>query len=549
MALTKVSYSMIAGAAINVLDYGADPSGVADSTAAIQLAFDQRGKIYLPTGTYKITSSLTLYGNTEVFGDGPGLSILRGSGFTSGQLIQDSSRVTSTDINLNIVLRDFEIDCNSYAVGTSSGIIFYRVGNLLIDNLYIHDCGSTALRWGQSYADTINITVSNCRFERGRVGDATQGIGRFVTIMNCYAYSFGDTCYATVADFNATTNPLGLAPQNVTFDNCTAVGDWVNGVFTGSGGSAQLGFGFGPYAITANLYLTVSNCICENLFANLWAVVFNKLKLTNNYFKAHSNTSTGGVRLDGISTAVIEGNTFENSFVAAGPDYQSLLLQASRFIYGSSNFDADIKFVTITGNIFQNNSNPAVQFNLDPTYALISNIVLSSNVFIGTNEPLQFSPVTSSGTGVIDLVKISDNSVNSAAAALVGVSGSPEQYTNFQVVDNNIGAVPVATGSVAPYLFVVNTHKIQVPSVPSGVATTIYTLGSDYHTLQITACVQTTNQAYSAIAEIVNNGGSSRIAWQSNGANFTITLSGLDVQVTQSGIGTQTVTAVIEFTS
>jgi hypothetical protein len=34
MSLTKVSYSMVNGAPANVLDFGADPTGVADSTAA-----------------------------------------------------------------------------------------------------------------------------------------------------------------------------------------------------------------------------------------------------------------------------------------------------------------------------------------------------------------------------------------------------------------------------------------------------------------------------------------------------------------------------------
>jgi hypothetical protein len=38
MSLTKASFSMINGASVNVLDYGADPTGVADSTAAIQAA-------------------------------------------------------------------------------------------------------------------------------------------------------------------------------------------------------------------------------------------------------------------------------------------------------------------------------------------------------------------------------------------------------------------------------------------------------------------------------------------------------------------------------
>jgi polygalacturonase len=40
MSLTKVTYSMIQGTPANVLDFGADPTGSADSTTAIQAALD-----------------------------------------------------------------------------------------------------------------------------------------------------------------------------------------------------------------------------------------------------------------------------------------------------------------------------------------------------------------------------------------------------------------------------------------------------------------------------------------------------------------------------
>ena len=63
MSLTKVSYSMITGTPVNVLDFGADPTGVADSTLKIQAAIDSitdDNVLVVPSGTYKITSTLTL---------------------------------------------------------------------------------------------------------------------------------------------------------------------------------------------------------------------------------------------------------------------------------------------------------------------------------------------------------------------------------------------------------------------------------------------------------------------------------------------------------
>ena len=59
MSLTKATYSMILGAPFNVLDYGADPTGVADSRAACQAAINAAqaaggGVVVIPEGTYLI---------------------------------------------------------------------------------------------------------------------------------------------------------------------------------------------------------------------------------------------------------------------------------------------------------------------------------------------------------------------------------------------------------------------------------------------------------------------------------------------------------------
>jgi hypothetical protein len=58
MSLTKVSYSMITGAPANVIDYGADPTGAADSTAAIQAAIDANDLTFIPVGTYRIDGTV-----------------------------------------------------------------------------------------------------------------------------------------------------------------------------------------------------------------------------------------------------------------------------------------------------------------------------------------------------------------------------------------------------------------------------------------------------------------------------------------------------------
>lgn len=63
MSLTKATYSMISGAKINVLDYGADPSGTQNSSAAITAALAAGAHIIVPTGTYRCDTMIELEAN------------------------------------------------------------------------------------------------------------------------------------------------------------------------------------------------------------------------------------------------------------------------------------------------------------------------------------------------------------------------------------------------------------------------------------------------------------------------------------------------------
>jgi hypothetical protein len=94
---------------LNVLSYGADPTGVADSTTAFNAAIatatgsaapssNSRAAtvaVYFPAGSYKITSDLVIQSTLgfNFFGDGPELSILvaSGTGFTTGPIVVDGS--------------------------------------------------------------------------------------------------------------------------------------------------------------------------------------------------------------------------------------------------------------------------------------------------------------------------------------------------------------------------------------------------------------------------------------------------------------------------
>lgn len=68
----------------NVVTYGADPTGVADSTTAIQNAINSitnGGDVYFPNGTYKVTSTLNIGNGTGIAA--PLISTLNGSSITT----------------------------------------------------------------------------------------------------------------------------------------------------------------------------------------------------------------------------------------------------------------------------------------------------------------------------------------------------------------------------------------------------------------------------------------------------------------------------------
>jgi hypothetical protein len=88
MALTKVSYSMITGAQLNVLDYGAVGNGVTDDSAAVQAAMDAAfadggGEVYIPSGTYLCNTPLVLQGGVNLTGESRLNTIIRKNSTTT----------------------------------------------------------------------------------------------------------------------------------------------------------------------------------------------------------------------------------------------------------------------------------------------------------------------------------------------------------------------------------------------------------------------------------------------------------------------------------
>lgn len=148
MALTKVSYSLIAGNAINAFDYGAVGDGVTDDTAAVQAAVDAAlgsasGTLWLPKGNYAVTS-INIYptgGKSLVLvGDGPFNTKFVKYGAGTDPLINISGTAGGGGGNGVVSKCQFK---NFAVQGTSkafTGIYADTLAHFFMEGVYISSC-------------------------------------------------------------------------------------------------------------------------------------------------------------------------------------------------------------------------------------------------------------------------------------------------------------------------------------------------------------------------------------------------------------------------
>ena len=134
MSLTKVSFSLINGTPINIVDYGAVGDNSTDCTQAIQnaaTAATTQGKaLYIPSGTYKITNTIIIGGSvvTSVFGDSPQASIIKNYG--------TNDALDLSQCNYYSTFENFSVDGNNTG---RDGISLFRVGATTGNNVaYSH---------------------------------------------------------------------------------------------------------------------------------------------------------------------------------------------------------------------------------------------------------------------------------------------------------------------------------------------------------------------------------------------------------------------------
>ena len=159
----------------NVLDYGADPTGVANSTDEIQAAIDaaDNGTIYFPKGMYLVDSlcirkSPVLQGCSMWGDNGDGSKIFSTSEFPIIHIMN----MVGYEWGFGAKIRDLHIDGSGHSDAgewQQTGIKIDAQTLCEIRNVYISDCGDYAIRLGMDY-HTILVTIRDCQIQNNTKG-------------------------------------------------------------------------------------------------------------------------------------------------------------------------------------------------------------------------------------------------------------------------------------------------------------------------------------------------------------------------------------------
>jgi hypothetical protein len=280
MSLTKATYSMIEGAPANVLDYGADRTGAANSTAAFTAALTAGKSVTIPSGDYLLSSSVTTNAPVVINGLDADSSLL------TGGLVIDSTQ-TRYGYVLNVNL-------DGPNTGSGTGLTVDETHRMKFDGVTAKEYLNGA-NFNYAY---LNVLI-NCEFSFNSTGAVFRN------------YTNGTTVYSSTFANNTNHGAEVRSSQKFTFHGCDFENNTNYGLVVDSSDNGTL----------QNLNCKVDSCYFENNASDVIvgsganAVLTRNAVFTDN---VHLGSKTYGYLVDyALGTKIIRPDFVGATFSAA----------------------------------------------------------------------------------------------------------------------------------------------------------------------------------------------------------------------------------------
>jgi parallel beta-helix repeat protein len=163
---------------VSVKDFGAVGDGVTDDTAAIQAALNSGASVFLPSGTYNISSALTISTNGQEFiGQGKGKSIIKQTATNKNGIIITGNNVYVGHLQVRDIVR-------SSGSAEFSGVVWGAVDGTVIENVKVDTSDDSGIRCGYDLVGGVvvpstNSKILNCEITNvvGQLGALGGGFG------------------------------------------------------------------------------------------------------------------------------------------------------------------------------------------------------------------------------------------------------------------------------------------------------------------------------------------------------------------------------------
>lgn len=420
--------------------YGAKGDGSADDTTAIQAALTAAsgaggGTVFVPEGTYLVSTMLKAGSGTAIIGAGLGVTTIKMKSGSWSAVTQNGSNggisclQAGSSSTSNITVRGVTFDGNQTGVtaipswsdaSECSPLALRGVASVIVDACQvINSIGYSLYLYG-----CTDFTVSNCRVTSGTVSSA-QGWG---------TPAGQDGIHVSASQYGDVTNNIIGTGSSTAGDDAIALQSW------GTGTSAVVGVSVTGNIVTASAQSGIDLALSGGPISSV-AITGNVIQNTQadglilQPFSFAAATLTTGVTVSGNTfTNVGLGGSGFNGITACGYASQSL---------GTGNGWADL---IITGNTFVgfNNSGQLGMFLTEG-----SGLQVNQNAFdqwIATNG-IQVGD--SAGPTSVTNFQVSGNTINMTAGTDAGGNGILVQESQNGTVSGNVlaGPTPNGTGS------------------------------------------------------------------------------------------------------